>query len=251
MKRAIFITSGKGGVSKTKFARLIGEMHREAKTGALLVDADASVGQFLKHLGARDADGRIIKPQPLDGVQAMDWHNDVRGRDQIANLLSHNADVVVFDMPGGSLEGLRTLDDEAGYFAVVEASGYETTFVSMVTPWVETWSDAAKVRASFPNASHLLVVNHDFGDEDDFRRWKASETRANLVKAGSVEVELPLLKTGIAAEIAYHRLRFHDAPTSDKLEVLDRGRARKWLEAATASVETVAEVLGLKSAVRA
>lgn len=250
MKRAIFITSGKGGVSKTKFARLIGEMHREASTGAILVDADLSVGQFLKHLGARDQDGKVLNPQPLDGVQTLDWHNDARGRDGIANLLSHGRELVV-DMPGGSLGGLKALDDEAGLFAIVEASGFETTFVSMITPWVETWSDAAKIRSHFQQWSHLLVVNHDFGDDEDFRRWSGSETRKHLLANGSREIELPLLKSGVAAEIAYHRLRFHESGTSPLLEVLDRGRAMKWLAAAKTAVSSVGDVLGLPVAVPA
>jgi hypothetical protein len=242
--RAIFITSGKGGVAKTKCARLIGEQHREAGTGAVLVDADAAVGQFLKHLGVKGPDGKLLNPQPLSGVQSLDWHNNLKGRDEIANLLAHGKDVL-FDMPGGSLDGLRALDDEAGYFDVVAASGYEATFVSMITPWVETWSDATKVRKSFPTAAHLLVVNHDFGDQEDFARWHESKTRAELLAGGSREIELPLLKSGVAAEIAYHRLRFHDAPHSPVLEVLDRGRAAKWLAAAKTALAGATDILGL------
>ncbi len=242
--RAIIISSSKGGVTKTKFARLIGELHREAETGAILVDADLSVGQFIKHLGLRDAEGRMVEPQPLDGVQALDWHNDVRARDAIANYLSHGRDLIV-DMPGGSLGGLKALDDEAGLFAIVAAAGFSTTFVSMITPWVETWSDATKVRKNFPAAQHVLVVNHDFGDDEDFEKWNASKTRADLLAGGSREIELPLLKSGVAAEIAYHRLRFHDAGNSPHLKVLDRGRATKWLTAAKGAVAQVADVLAL------
>jgi hypothetical protein len=251
MNRAIFITSGKGGVAKTKFARLLAEMHREQKSSVLLVDADRAVGGFVKHLGVRDGDGRLLNPQPLgNGVQVIDWHNDVRSRDEIANLLSHGRDMIT-DMPGGTVDGLHKLDEEAGLRDVVTDHGFKSTFVSMITPWVETWADAKKVRAWFPDAAQLLVVNHDFGDDEDFRRWTASETRSELLKSGSREIELPLLQSGIAAEIAFHRLGFFDAPTSDKLEVLDRGRAKKWLTAATAAVDQVGDILALRTKVPA
>jgi len=245
--RAIFVTSRKGGVSKTKIARLIGEMHREAETGAILVDADMAVGQFAKHLGLRGEDGKLLVPQPIEGVFTLDWHNNVKARDEIANYLAYGKDMIV-DMPGGSLDGLKALDDEAGLFGIVEASGFEVTFISPVTPWVETWSDAQKVRKSFPSAAHVIVVNHDFGDDDDFKRWTASETRRELLAGGSREIDLPLLKSGVAADIAFHRLRFHNAP-NQKLDVLDRGRAYKWLIAAKSAVSQVADLLAIPSEV--
>ncbi|MHB8704013.1 MAG: hypothetical protein ACYC8W_07755 [Candidatus Tyrphobacter sp.] len=253
MKRAMFITSGKGGVTKTKFARLLAEMHRKRELPTVFVDADHDVGQFLKHLGIRGADGKVLNPQPPPqdgGVQTIDWHNDVRSRHDLANLLMLGQDVI-FDMPGGSLNGLHALDTSAGYMEIVAEAGFEPTFVSMISPWQETWTDAIKIRTWFPNAGHLLVVNHDFGTERDFRRWTASETRAKLIKGGSREIELPLLESGIAADISYLRLSFHDAPLCADIDVMDRGLAKKWLLSATTTIESVGDLLALVSAVPA
>jgi hypothetical protein len=251
MRRAIFITSGKGGVGKTKVSRFLGEMHRTQRTDALLIDADSAVGTFARYLGARDAEGNLLNPQPVEGgVMTIDWHNDVRSRDEIANLLAHKRDVVI-DMPGGSLDGLRALDKDAGYFDVVSQSGFEATFVSLITPWNETWQDAKKIRAWFPSADHILVVNGDMGDAEDFAHWEESKTRTDLLASGSREISLPLLRSGIAAEMAWHRVKFFEAPTSEKLSVLDRGRAKKWLDAATAAIEQVADLLALKTKVAA
>jgi hypothetical protein len=244
VNRAVFVTSGKGGITKTKLARLVGELHREGGTGAVLVDADRSVGQFLKHLGVRDTSGALLNPQPLEGVVSLDWHNDVRGRDEIAELFAHRRNLVV-DMPGGSLESFRVLDEEAGFFDIAESLGFAATFISPITPWVETWADAAKIRAWLPNVDQVLVVNEDFGSADDFMDWRESNTRKTLLESGSREVVLPALPSGIAANIAKHRLRFHDAPTSPHLRILHQGRAGKWLVAATAALLPVASVLGL------
>lgn len=251
-RRIVFVTSGKGGVTKTKFARFLAELHRLRGNDVLLVDADRAVGQFLKHLGARDQQGRILNPQPLEGgVISLDWHNDVRGRDAIADVLAHGKDLLI-DMPGGSLDGLHALDESAGLLDVARDMGFEATFVSMITPWVETWADSRKIRAWFPAAAHLLVVNRDFGsEEEDFADWNESETRKELLTHGSREIVLPYLEPRIAARIAKHRLLFHDAATSEHIRVLDRGRAKKWISVATAAVEPATDILSLATAVPA
>lgn len=248
MKRAIFITSGKGGVTKTKFARLLAEMHRKRGLPTVLVDADKDVGQFVKHLGIRGDNGMLLDPQPpgdQGGVQTIDWHNDLRGRHDVANVLMLGQDVI-FDMPGGSLNGLHALDASAGYMEIVAEAGFEPTFVSMITPWNETWTDAIKIRTWFPSAGHVLVVNHDFGTDRSFRRWTNSETRAKLLKSGSREIELPILDSGIAAEISHHRLYFHDAYTCTDLDVIEKGETKRWVAEATAAIDSVGDLLALE-----
>lgn len=247
MKRAIFVPSSRGGVGKSTFVRLLAELHRERGTGVVLVDADQGVGQLVKHLGERDAStGRLVPEQSIErGVQTMDWHADVRGRDAIASYLEHGRDAV-FDLPGGSLATFRMLDDETGFFRdVVPGMGYASTVVVMVTPYLETWADAKQVAEWVPNADLLLVRNLGFGEPEDFRDWHASETRAALLAAGAREIVFPRLEARIAARVAYHRIRFHDALTSEHVAVMDRGRARTWLAAATDAVLGTADVLAL------
>lgn len=247
MKRAVFVPSSRGGVGKSTFVRLLAELHRERETSAVLVDADQGVGQLIKHLGERDAKtGRLLTEQSIErGVQTMDWHADVRGRDAIASHLEHGRGVV-FDLPGGSLSTFRALDDETSFFAeVVPSMGYSATIVVMVTPYLETWADAKQVAEWVPSAALLLVRNEGFGERLDFRDWDASETRARLVEGGARGIVLPKLEPRIAARIAHHRLRFHDAPNSEHVAVMDRGRARTWLAAATRTVLEASNVLGL------
>jgi len=247
-KRAVFVPSSRGGVGKSTFVRLLAELHRERETGAVLVDADQGVGQLVKHLGERDSGtGRLLTEQSVErGVQTMDWHADVRGRDAIASHLEHGRDAV-FDLPGGSLSTFKVLDDETHFFAdVVPSMGYAATIVVMVTPYLETWSDARQVAAWVPTATLLLVRNEGFGERTDFRDWDASETRRELLSSGAREIVFPRLEPRIAARVAHHRLRFHDAPVSEHVAVMDRGRARTWLAAATTAVLEAADILGLE-----
>ena len=247
MKRAIFVPSSRGGVGKSTEVRLIAELHRERGTGAVLVDADQGVGQLLKHVGERDSDtGRLTNPQSIErGVQAMDWHADVRGRDAIASYLEYGRDTI-FDLPGGSLSTLKMLDAETNFFAeVVPAMGYRSTIVVMVTPYLETWADAKQIATWVTNADLLLVRNEGFGEPDDFRDWNKSETRAEVLASGAREIVLPRLEARIAARISYHRLRFHDAPTNEHIHVMDRGRARTWLTLATQQIRSAGDLLGL------
>ena len=249
MKRAVFVPSSRGGVGKSTFVRLLAELHRERESGAVLVDADSAVGQLLKHLGERDAEtGRVLREQSIErGVQTMDWHADVRGRDAIASWLEHGR-YAVFDLPGGSLSTLKMLDAETNFFAeVVPSMGYATTVVVMVTPYLETWADAKQVAEWVTNAEVLLVRNEGFGESQDFRDWDASETRRTLLESGAREIVLPRLEARIAARISYHRLRFHDAPTNANIHVMDRGRAKTWLTAATAAIHDSSDLVGLDS----
>lgn len=250
--RATFVPSSKGGIGKTTFVRLVGEMHRAADTGAVLVDADASVGQLLKHLGEREAQtGRILEKQSVErGVLSMDWHADVRGRDAIAEMLAHGRDVLV-DLPGGSLSTFRSLADETDFFHVVRASGFDPTIVLLVTPYVETWNDVRDVQSWLPDVDVLAVVNEGFGDADDFQDWRESKTRSNLLAGRGREIVLPRLEPRIAARIARYRLRFMDAPNSEDVRVLDRGRAKTWLGKATVAISQAGDLLALSVEVSA
>lgn len=245
MKRAIFVTSSKGGVGKSKIIRIVAELHREAESNIIMVDADKSVGHLLKHLGSKDSDGKLIDPQPLDsGVIAIDWHNDERGREQIGELLEHGRSILV-DLPGGSLSAFERMDRESGYLGMLARAGYNVTFLSPIIPWRESWADANQIRSLSPSADHLLIINEDFGETVDFRRWSESNTRANLLSAGSREIVLPKLPSGIASEISYHRLTFHGARTSPHLGVMERGRTQVWLGLAVKALSAEGEALGL------
>ena len=248
MTRAVFVPSSRGGVGKSTFVRLLGELHRERETGAVFVDADEGVGQLVKHLGERDVStGRLLTEQSIQsGVQTLDWHADVRGRDAIASYLQHGRDAV-FDLPGGSLSTFRALDDETQFFAeVVPSMGCAATIVVMVTPYLETWSDAKQVADWVPSATLLLVRNEGFGERLDFRDWDASETRTSLLAAGAHEIVFPRLEPRIAARVAHHRLRFFDAPNSEQVAVMDRGRARTWLAAASQAILAAGDILGIE-----
>jgi len=246
-KRLILIPSSKGGIGKTTIARLIGEAHREQGTHAVIVDADSAVGQLAKHLGARNGHAGLLDPQPVDGgVIMLDWHADVRGRDQIAAVLAYGMPSIIVDMPGGSLGTLLELDAEADLIATIAAAGYQVTVVVLITPYRETWADAARIRAWVPGADLVAVVNEGFGDADDFSDWRASETRAKLLASPRTkEVIIPRLESRIAASIAGHRLAFRAAAESEHLAVLDRGRARRWLTRCDDALAPVSAELGL------
>jgi hypothetical protein len=101
------------------------------------------------------------------------------------------------------------------------------------------------VHAWLPDANILAVVNEGFGDYEDFADWRSSKTRAALLAGRGREIVFPRLEPRIAARIAWHRLRFFDAPMSERLGVLDRGRVHQWLRRATAAIHEVGDCLGL------
>jgi hypothetical protein len=245
MRRLVLVPSNKGGIGKTTVAKVIGEQHRRQNTGCVIVDADAGVGGLLRHLGDRDAEGQVLPVQSIEsGVFAIDWHQDVRSRDAIADVLAHRRDVLI-DLPGGSLGTMKALADETDLFEIVRRAGFDPTIVCCITPYRETWNDVRDVHAWLPDANILAVVNEGFGDYEDFADWRSSKTRAALLAGRGREIVFPRLEPRIAARIAWHRLRFFDAPMSERLGVLDRGRVHQWLRRATAAIHEVGDCLGL------
>lgn len=244
MNKAIIVMSAKGGVGKTTFSRFVGELHRRAKTGALLVDGDPTVGQFLKSLGTRGEDGFLLEPQPREGVATFAFHGDERDRERIADVLADEADtVIIIDLPASSLQYIERLEAETGFLGTLAS---KLTIVTMITPDEEARRDLADAMTLVPGATHVAVLNRFFGDEDDWDDWTSSPTRTRLIDAKGIEISLPRLKPRIADRLKKHHIGFFDGANSAELNVLDRGRMQRWAVQATEEIGPAFEALGLK-----
>ncbi|MGV7034928.1 nucleotide-binding protein [Methylobacterium symbioticum] len=72
-KRAVFVTSEKGGVGKSVTARALIDQLRTEGVRVAAYDADGSVGGLVRVLGIRDAHGNLVRDQ--DPVTGVDYYN--------------------------------------------------------------------------------------------------------------------------------------------------------------------------------
>jgi hypothetical protein len=245
----IIILSGKGGVGKTTVARSVGETLRDRRPDALIADGNGSIGQTLQFLGARGDDGKLLDPQPeVGGVRVFSMHGDERDRDQFAALAESAATLILADLPAESLSIVARLQEEIALFDLFAERGYEVTLAVPLTPYrasVRDVADALSLTTSV-GASLVVVRNLAFGAAEDPSRgdpdgdwgiWLRSQTRARVIDAGALVIDLPALRSRIMAALDDRSMTFADAQTSSEIGIADRQRLAVWLRATRAAFE--------------
>lgn len=245
-KRLVAFLKDKGGTGASFLARMLGEMHRKANTGALLVDADGTVGALYQHLGLRDA---TEQEQAARGVVTFAFHGATKERDSLIDaVLASDPELVIMDMPATSLTMTRKMTDELyGWHSFVRDRGYRLTVVAPITPYKASLYDLQDAIALIgPEADYVAVVNLGLAeDRTDFGLWDGSTAKKQLGEVGGKEIVFPRLKPGVAALLDKHDLTFQAGMTHPELLTSDKMRLQKWLNEAEAALSSIAPVLGL------
>jgi hypothetical protein len=251
-KRLIISLGNKGGTGKSFLIRKLAELHMEAQTpNLLLVDGDASVSSIYKF--------------HREQVLPFNLHGSVDERDRFVNdLLRRGSDLVIADLPAASLSTLCKMAAEYNFADEVMKAGYRMTVVSPITPYDDSILDFQEV-VNFVDpvayaahesgssekvetrADYVAMLNMIFSAErSDFIEWDAAGgfTKGLLDRVGGTEIEIPLLRPRIAAQLQLHRLSFRDGETSEHLTVTDRGRLQRWNEFVSKALRGVGERLG-------
>jgi hypothetical protein len=109
MKRVVPIISQKGGVGKSTCSRGIVDVARSAGIATAAYDADGGVGQLLAHYGQRDVKGALLQQQDaVTGVEYFDVRDEF-AREMLVNVVDAKADLVVIDLPGGSMDAISAV----------------------------------------------------------------------------------------------------------------------------------------------
>lgn len=257
MKRFILVITDKGGTGKSVFARLLADRYRRDGMHAVLVDADGEVGQLYQHYAVLGPDGEPLIQRPGEGVLTVGFNAGERERDRLLEVLDHEADLVLVDMPAGSLTELAQLDRDSGFFEELERAGYRPTFVNVLSPFrASTRTVRQMIELCGKRADYVVVVNRWFGDVDDFYLWfgdgaevAQSSGRTLLQDCGGSEIELPQLQAGVMVAVDEMMAPFTAAAAEDApLRRAQRSRLIRWLQEADRQLDRAAPLLGLDGA---
>lgn len=254
MKRWIMVASDKGGTGKSVFSRALADRLRRERVEALLVDGDGAVGQLLQFYGDRDDSKPVSKQSPSTGVMPFSMAGEVKDRDALVNMLAYQREVVLCDLPAGSLTFLKQMEWELGVFELLTAQGYQTTLVNVISPF------RASIRTVIPmldlgrdRADYVVVENAWFGERDDYLLWygddgmPASKGKLLLEERQGITLRMPRLEGRTCALIDAYNLRYSAAREDPRLAIADRSRIHRWLKSMDSELDKAARLLGIEA----
>jgi hypothetical protein len=266
-KRLIVTIGNFGGSSKSPVLRILAQMHLadvKRRKKMLLLDGDSTTGSLYRFHGGEG------KP-----AIAFELKGRLDERDRLVNdFLQRGSELVLVDLPAGSLSVFYQISKECDFVDAVTAAGYRLTVVAPIFPDEEVILDLQETIRLFdpsisepfldadeahreppaapaPRVDYVAMVNLNAPaceDRSDFEVWDAPAprgvTRRLLEYVGGVQIEVPRLRGRIQEVIGRNRLTFRGAETSEHLNIMDRGRVHRWNNTVEATMRGVGERLG-------
>jgi hypothetical protein len=266
-KRIVMCVGNFGGSSKSPLMRILAQMHladAKRRKKMLLLDGDSTTGSLYRFHGGEG------KP-----AIAFELKGRLDERDRLVNdFLQRGSELVLVDLPAGSLSVFEQISKECDFVDAVTAAGYRLTVLAPIFPDEEVILDLQETIRLFdpaiaepfldadeahkeppaapaPRVDYVAVVNLNAPaceDRSDFEVWDAPAprgvTRRLLEYAGGVQVEVPRLRGRIQEIIGRNRLTFAEAVSSPHLSIMDRGRLHRWNATVDATFRGVGDRLG-------
>ena len=245
MKRFICVLGGKGGTGKSMCSRVLADRLLRENKSPLLIDGDGDVGQLLQFYGARDDSGNFIKQTPENGVLAAPITTD-KGRDNFVTMIEYDSDIVLCDMPAGSLANMIKIEEEVGIIELLQEREYAVTMVIVISPYKASIRDVKMMLDFFADSevSFIVVRNESFGDDEDFELWISSKGRKMLQEMG-IEIRMPKIVTGPLAAVDALNLKFSDAILHTKIKLPWRSRIKRWMNGFDDELNKIKTEIGL------
>lgn len=265
LRSTVVMPSHKGGIGKSTTVRATTELVRRHLDSPIpfrcvAADGDGDNGQTLSFLGQYDEAGELVEPQSeIDGVLFFDARSP-RERDLLVNLADREEELVIIDLPGGSLSDLERINVNLSSRDLVDAhraAGRRLVVMLSVTPLLASLSSVITAVDQFgPDADYVVVKNMAAGDEEDFVLWNdgivdrfgrqiGGNARRRIEKIGGRVLHMPALTPGIYARVDALGLCFTDALTSRLLTTSQRLSCRRWLHDWAAQLDGIADLLAL------
>ena len=253
-KKAFFIVSQKGGVGKTTFSRaLLDYLRRQEGPRSVAFDADPKIAQLAAAYGLKDGAGEYDPAQnladPFGGVIVFDVRDEKR-IELMANALDMNADLLLFDMPGGSIDDMRKLFGNLERFIDEYRSMDYEIIVCMVINHlfasarnIETvldlWGDDVKY-VVVKNLGQAKADEFVFFDGADMSLTKRAGSPAERIKKlGGIVIDMPELPRDTYAMLDADALPFSQAAEASvsSYSRTHRSRIGYWMKDMDAQLE--------------
>lgn len=265
LRSTVMCPSHKGGIGKSTITRATIELIRHhldcpMPYRCVAADGDGDVGQLITFLGQYDGDGNLIDPQSAcDGVLFFDARSE-RERDLLVNLADREEELIIVDLPGGSLSDLVTINRNLSSRDLVDAhrsAGRRVVIFLAITPLLASISSVLTAIDQFgPDADYVVIKNMAAGEEEDFILWSdgivdrfgrriGGKARRRLEEIGGRVLHMPALAAGIYARVDALGLPFTDAMISPLLTTSHRLSCRRWLHDWSVQLDKIADLLAL------
>jgi len=217
-KHILFICSDKGGTGKSILSRAIADfiIRKKIEEETLLVDGDGEVGQLLQFY----RDHSVVSAQIINAEK----------RDDFVEILKSDKAFIIVDLPAASISHLQQLEEEIGFFDLLDKHNYQLIFLNVISPFkASIRSVKAMIELAGDKAKYVVIKNRFFGNDDDFHLYETSKGKKTLEQHDGLVLELHALSTGLLAIIDAHNLTFNFVVTDTKMKIAYQCRMKRWL----------------------
>jgi hypothetical protein len=219
----------KGGVGKSVLARLLAQLFIDRGLRFAALDADPSHGALARGYG------NFTQPVDLERLESAD---------QIMDRALGGDRQVVVDLPAQSHRDLRRWIDATDVLAFAREMDVRIVLWHVSDGGYDSVAHLERTLNELGDAVQLIVVKNE-GRSKDFRQLEASPAYARLLELGGRFVTLPELDSAVMYKIDHSGASLWAAVNATEgegaLSVLERRRAKLWLQRAHSALEQTGE----------
>ncbi|WP_437274885.1 hypothetical protein WME90_26945 [Sorangium sp. So ce375] len=229
MSTVHFVGGEKGGVGKSVVARLLAQLFIDRALPFVALDADLSHGALRRYYA--------------DYTQRVDLEQ-LDSADQILDSALGGDRVVLVDLPAQSHRALERWIESTDVLNYAREMGVQLVSWHVTDGGFDSVSHLEQVLAAPGEALQHIVVKNQ-GRSRDFSQLDASPAYQRLLERGGKTVTLPELDSSVMYKIDRFGSSFWAAINTSEgpkaLSVLERRRAKLWLERAQAALEAAGD----------
>lgn len=230
----IFITSDKGGCGKSTVSRAIADILIQRKLSVSFYDTDTRNPQLYRHY-----------KNAGNGVHQVDISRKGEFDKILNDMEEKKADILLVDLAAGASRVLTEIEHEIGLFEAVNEVGYDIVFFSVLSR-VKDSVGALKDLIQFTGdrASHIVVRNLFFGDQEKFSIFNNGQTIKQLRDGDDAIINMPDLLDDIYQMVDEKSWTFTQAAQGD-VPFSMRKRVQRWLNEFEKNLDSCSGILGI------